>query len=225
MKKLSPKGRKITEFIVLASVIILSFIFWNTYYIFPIKIFVVLLHEISHGLAAIASGGNILEIQINYNLGGVCKIKGGNSLLIASAGYIGSLLWGGLLFLSARKQNFSTYVCTFISIGLIIITALFIKHVFGIFFTLGFAIFLFISPRYLPDLFHQLSIKTLGIISCLYTIFDIKSDLITLNYRSTDAQVIANITNVPALFWGILMLTVSLLIFYLLIRANFKKAI
>ena len=225
MKKLSPKGRKITEFLVLTSAIILSFIFWNTFYIFPIKLFVVLLHEISHGLAAIASGGNIAEIQINYNLGGAAKITGGNSLLIASAGYIGSLLWGGLLFLSARNQKFSIYVCTFYSIGILIITALFIKHLFGIFFALGFVIFLFISPRYLPDLFHKFSIKILGIISCLYTIFDIKSDLITLNYSSTDAQIIANITNIPAIFWGFLMLAVSLLIFYLLIRTNFKKAV
>ena len=44
---------------------------WNTVFVYPLKIFVVFMHEVSHGLAAIATGGRIVEIQINPQQGGV----------------------------------------------------------------------------------------------------------------------------------------------------------
>jgi len=35
---------------------------WNTPVVYPLKIFVVFMHEISHGIAAMATGGQIEEI-------------------------------------------------------------------------------------------------------------------------------------------------------------------
>ena len=38
---------------------------WDTPVIYPLKIFVVLLHEISHGIAALATGGSIERITLD----------------------------------------------------------------------------------------------------------------------------------------------------------------
>ena len=42
--------------------IVIAFL-WNTQFVYPLKIFVVFMHEVSHGLAALATGGSIKEIQ------------------------------------------------------------------------------------------------------------------------------------------------------------------
>ena len=69
--------------------------FWDTSFVYPLKLFVVLLHEISHGLAAVLTGGEIQAVEITPQQGGVCRCPGGNVFFTLSAGYLGSLLWGG----------------------------------------------------------------------------------------------------------------------------------
>ena len=81
---------------------------WNTLFIYPIKIFVVFMHEVSHGLAAIATGGRIVEIQINPQQGGYAITQGGSRFWTLTAGYLGSLLWGGLILLLAARNAFLT---------------------------------------------------------------------------------------------------------------------
>lgn len=49
----------------LEALISIALVFWDTLLIYPIKLFVVTLHEMSHGLMAMAFGGDIIEIQID----------------------------------------------------------------------------------------------------------------------------------------------------------------
>ena len=79
---------------------------WNTLFVYPLKIFVVFMHEVSHGLAAIATGGRILEIQINPQQGGHALTQGGSRFWTLTAGYLGSLLWGGVILLLAARTRF-----------------------------------------------------------------------------------------------------------------------
>ena len=51
---------------------------WNTVVMFPLKVFVVFMHEVSHGLAAYATGGSIVEIEINSQQGGHALTRGGS---------------------------------------------------------------------------------------------------------------------------------------------------
>ena len=59
---------------------------WDTPFVYPVKLFVVLLHEISHGLATLATGGRILAIEVTPREGGLCRCPGGNAFLSLSAG-------------------------------------------------------------------------------------------------------------------------------------------
>jgi hypothetical protein len=45
---------------------------WDTWLVTPLKLFVVMLHEVSHGLAAVATGGSIDRIVLTPDLGGAC---------------------------------------------------------------------------------------------------------------------------------------------------------
>jgi hypothetical protein len=222
--KLSPKGKITTEILILFLSVIITYFFWDSFFIYPIKLFVVLLHESSHCLVALITGGSVSKIQIDYQIGGSCIVKGGNQILIAAAGYLGSLFFGGLLFISGKYYKFSKYVCSFLAIVFLVLIFTLIKELFGILFTFGFAIILFLSPRVLPVIIHSYLLKILGIISCFYTIIDIKDDLITTELRKTDAQILAVQTGISATFWGITILIISIVILYFLLRLNFKES-
>ena len=76
-----------------------ALLLWGTFVVYPFRLFVVFLHEISHGLAAVATGGSIVSIGLSFDEGGVCLTRGGWPFLILNAGYLGSLSWGALFLL------------------------------------------------------------------------------------------------------------------------------
>jgi len=55
-------------------------------------------HEISHGLAALVTGGMIQNIILSFDGSGVCTTRGGSRFLISFSGYAGSALWGLLIY-------------------------------------------------------------------------------------------------------------------------------
>ena len=62
-------------------------------------------HEISHGFAALLSGGSIKSITLNYDGSGHCVSQGGVRFVTAFSGYMGSALWGLMIYLSAINSR------------------------------------------------------------------------------------------------------------------------
>jgi len=83
----------------------LSLALWDTFLVYPFRIFVVFLHEISHGLAAVLTGGAIESIGLSFDEGGVCRTRGGWPFLILNAGYLGSLLWGATFLVLGERRT------------------------------------------------------------------------------------------------------------------------
>lgn len=223
MRKLSDKGKNVIEVFLMLLSIITAWIFWDTFVIFPVKLFVVLLHEISHLLTAVFSGGTVKELEIDYHIGGSCVLQGGNQWLTALTGYLGSMLFGSLMFLSANNIRLCKTVCIIISLIFIIITIMYIKILFGILFTLGFAVILFLLVLIPFDYFRRLFIKILGMLSCLYILFDVKNDLLTFEYKDSDALVLEKATTIPSIYWGILIFIITFITIYYLFKFNFKS--
>ncbi len=63
------------------------------------------LHEISHGLAAIATGGDIIDITLNFDGSGEARSRGGNETLTTFSGYAGAPILAGLLYLAASLRG------------------------------------------------------------------------------------------------------------------------
>ena len=89
----------------LALIPVLVFALWNTPVVFPVKVLVVFLHELSHGLAAVLTGGSIVAISLSVQQGGEATTLGGNGFIILSAGYLGSLLFGVAMLLIAVRTH------------------------------------------------------------------------------------------------------------------------
>ncbi len=62
-----------------------ALVLWDTVVAYPFRVFVVFLHEISHGLAAVLTGGRIVSIGLSIDEGGVCVTRGGWRFVVLSA--------------------------------------------------------------------------------------------------------------------------------------------
>lgn len=78
--------------------------------IYPFKLFGTFVHEWCHALVAIATGGNVAQLQINGDLSGETFTRGGWPLFIASAGYTGAAIVGALLLLAPTRHANRTLV-------------------------------------------------------------------------------------------------------------------
>ena len=92
------------------SIAVVSWCFWLTPALTPLKIFVVFIHEASHALATVLTGGRVVSMVVTPWESGYVQSVGGSPLLIASAGYVGSALFGGVMLLCAGRQRWATTI-------------------------------------------------------------------------------------------------------------------
>ncbi len=72
----------------------------------PFRLFVTMIHELAHGLAAELTGGDFLRFEVTSRGAGLAYTRGGSPFVIIQAGYLGTALFGaGLLILSHRTQR------------------------------------------------------------------------------------------------------------------------
>jgi len=200
-------------------------LFWNTALVYPLKIFVVLLHETSHAMAAVATGGSIQRITLDPLQGGACYCSGGNAFLTLSAGYLGSLLWGGLMISVARSKRVKVSLVNSLIGGLVIgLTILYVRNGFGVGFGIAFGVAMIAASRKLSGSLNRSLLLTLGLTSALYAILDIKSDVIDRPELESDAHMLAELTGIPTVAWGVLWIAAALAFSFWLLRRAYQDA-
>lgn len=184
---------------------------WDTWAVYPLKILVVFFHELSHGLAAIFTGGSISHIELSAQQGGVCYTRGGSRFLTLTAGYLGSLLWGGLILLTAARTRLDRYISGGLGVLIILIGLLFLRPLFS--FGFGFVAIAGIGFMglgfFASERINDMLLRTVGLTSILYAPLDIKSDILDRPHLRSDAVMLAEHTHIPSTVWGILWITVA----------------
>ena len=198
---------------------------WDTRILYPLKIFVVFLHEVSHGIAAIIGGGSIQRIEISPNQGGVCYCGGGIRFLTLTAGYLGSLLWGVAMLLVVGAKRI-WHVVSLAGLGVLVVTVslLYVRSGFGLMFGLMFGLALIAVARYLPSEIQTMTLTVLGLTSCLYAVWDIKSDVLNRPEIRSDASMLAELTGVPTVLWGLLWTGIAIVVCWWLLKRTFEKS-
>ena len=217
--------RKLTFLIGFAAYFSTIWYLWDTPAVYPLKVFVVLLHEISHAMIAVATGGTIERIVLDPNQGGACYCPGGNAFLTLSAGYLGSLAWGGLLVSAGQMKRINSRWVTG-AVGLLVVglTLAYVRNLFGFWFGLAFGSVLFLGALRLSAAVNQGILLTLGLTSCLYAILDIKSDVLDRPELRSDAAMLGELTGIHTVVWGGLWITVAVLASAWLFQWSYRRA-
>ena len=78
---------------------------------------------------------------------------------------------------------------------------------------------LLLAAIYLGKDANDWLLRVIGIVSCLYAVLDIKSDVLDRPEANSDAHMLSEHTGIPTLFWGMLWIAVALVLTFLFLRA------
>jgi Peptidase M50B-like len=197
---------------------LVALVFWNSALVYPLRVFVVFLHEISHGLAAALTGGRIVAIGLTFDEGGVCITQGGSRFLILNAGYLGSLFWGALFLVLSARTRASREITGVVGVFVLVVTLLYVRSFFGFVYGLLAGAALALAAVKLPrDVVDDL-LQGIGVVSCLYAVWDVLSDVVTRDVPGSDASALGRLTGIPGVLWGIAWTLVSLAVVFFALR-------
>lgn len=198
---------------------ILVFALWRTPVMIPLKILIVFFHEASHALMTILTGGEVLTLTISPDQGGSVVSRGGNRFLTLTAGYLGSLLIGVTLLLTAMRTNADRWVLAFCACVMIIVTALYMRGSFAITFGIMTAIIMGGMAKFLSNNLIDLVLRLIGLTSMIYVPYDILSDTILRSSLRSDARMLAEEIGGFTVMWGVIWLIISLIVIFWCLRS------
>lgn len=213
--------KKLSLLILLLGLIIIA---WDYSILYPLKLLVVFFHESSHALAALLTGGTVKELIINKDQGGHVISQGGNQFIILSAGYIGSLLWGVVIYLTSVKTNYDKTIMAVLAVSIIIITVVFSRSLFSWLFGLLTGGAMLLMAKYLAEKYNDFALRVIGLTSMLYAPLDIYSDTISRSYLPSDAYLLANYTGGATILWGGIWIIISVIVIFYCLKSTLNTA-
>ncbi|KAI1491178.1 peptidase M50B-like-domain-containing protein [Biscogniauxia mediterranea] len=210
----SSDSQKVTLGVIAAYVVVIA-ILWNVPYVrwslWPFKMLVIAFHEFGHAITAVLTGGRVKSISLDPREGGVTHMVGGKSAITLPAGYLGSSFIGALLIFCGfnivaskiaslvlavcflltlwwGKRDWLTILTILLAVGLLV-ACWFIVHAEALRFVVLF----------------------IGVMSSLYSVWDICDDLILRKVNSSDASVFAQRYGGSSQCWGVIWSIISII--------------
>lgn len=187
--------------------------------LYPINLLVTFLHELGHAIGAILTGGSVEEINISKSGAGFTRTRGGNLPIILMGGYLGSALFGNILFLIGAKSPYLSKPLLGLLGAAMIFTGLYwFNSMFTTGFLLLFSLGLFVIVW--KTNWSREVLMFLGLASILYIIQDFNIGPSSDLKKYAEEMVI-----LPAKAWMYIWLVVVLVLFYFNIKFIFKNEI
>jgi hypothetical protein len=231
------------QFNLLLFATIVSVLLWFTpfahYVVYPLQLFATFIHEGSHALTAVITGSSVQSLTVSPDASGAVWSAANGwlaQLLISSAGYVGTTAFGVLLLFWIRAA-YSARLALHFSAGFVgFMTLVFglvfpIWNVFSINVSFGSVAFTVLSGALLAvGLFAVAKFASLKwanfalsflAVQCLLNAFFSLRDLFyisTVTGGQTDAANMANATGIPAAFWVLMWIGISVAITTLALR-------
>ncbi len=211
----------------------LVMVLWWIPIINPIKLMVVLFHEMSHVFAAYLTGGIVFGIAIDPGGAGITLGIGGKSLIILMAGYTGSLIIGFFLYRFSttwEPNEVWALLCILCCISLLLGWL----NSFTAFFGYGAIILMFICLFVLSSEANKLLIRLIATTCCMYPLIDVIGEVLSGSARGfmvggeqtgSDISQIAAFTGISKELMGAAWIIAGiLLIVYLVIWTSKTEA-
>ena len=193
-------------------------VLWQTPAVLPLKILIVFLHELSHAIATILTGGSVVSMTVDPQQGGMVVSRGGARFVILTAGYLGSLLIGVALFIGALRTGWDRVIMGLMGALMLAVTALYLRDGFAIGFGAVTGGLMLLVARFLPQDVNDLLLRVIGLSSMIYVPLDIFSDTIARSHLNSDARMLSEEFGGPTLSWGGAWLILSALVIFWCLR-------
>ncbi len=198
---------------------------WLQWLVYPFRLFGTFVHELSHGLAAIATGGQFHRFAVQPDLSGVALSAGGVRIVVASAGYVGSAVAGGVLIFLYQRLLSARVLLIAIGTALAVLCVLFVRNLFGVTTGLGLAAVLLFAGLRLGPSWRDALLVTLAMqlildgYNSLFTVLSLARE----SGVHTDAHTMAQLTMLPALVWVLVWMGLSTFVLYYALRWSFAR--
>lgn len=215
---------------------VLVWVPWIRPLAYPFRLLVSLVHELSHGLAALVTGGHFRNFVVFGDGSGLAYTAGGWRLVVIPAGYLGATTFGAALIFLGTSLKGSRWALGILGTAMALLSlryglpGLFHEHVLGALLAvvsgtaLG-AIFLWIcfkaADRLVVFTIHLVAfLAGINAFSDLWYLIGLSTSQAA---SATDARSMADITWFPAVFWAILWALCSAVILILAVRAAWNR--
>ncbi len=198
----------------LVGIVVAGAFFWDAPALLPFKLLAVMGHETGHALAALVVGGSVDRVSLSLDESGEClsRIPDGffARVLVFSAGYVGSAIISVLLLVLSFRFDARRLMLGAACLWLALMGLFYARDAFTLLFSLGMAALFGVGAKWLPGALVGGLNLFIASFTALYAVMDLKDDLWNSAVRShSDAQLLANVTIVPALVWAALWTLVS----------------
>jgi hypothetical protein len=178
-------------------------------------------HEISHGIAAILTGGKVLRIQLFANGAGLCTTQGGIGFVISFAGYAGATFWGWGIYTLANAHQKAAQIFSVLIFILLVSSIVFWGRDILTWFILAVLAALFLLTIKLKKI-HYLQ-RLMQLFGLLILLNSLSSPSYLLDGRHLgDGAALASMTFIPEIIWVLIWFSVALLALYSLYKTAKK---
>jgi len=166
-------------------------------------------HEISHGLAALVTGGTIVKIQLFPNGAGLCTTRGGMNFLISFMGYAGAALWGmGIYFVASMHQRIAQILSGIIALLLVTTLIFWARDILTFIIIAVLLAVVLLKFKYSKLSYLQLSLQITG---ALILLNSVKSPWYLVDGRNFgDGAALSQLTGIPEIIWVFVWFTIGI---------------
>lgn len=198
----------------------------------PFVIITTFIHEMGHGLTAIATGGSLVKIEVFRNGSGLATIHtfpGWKHASTAAGGLLAPSIVGGLFIAAGPSRRAASIMFLCLSIFMLGCCALWVRSVFGLAVLIPMGLlFLWLSRKHKSGI-DQFLIQFMGVHMLVdtftRTIPYIFSDDANVagDVRHSDSSVIAEQLIGGHFLWACIVAAIALLIFAFSLRVTYRQ--
>lgn len=218
--QVTPTVTQRNTLIVAGCYILVIGILWHvpflSWIIYPFKLLTVGFHEMSHAFVGVLTCATIHSIELDPDEGGETRMSGGIQWLTLPAGYLGSSFIGASLIACGFDTNASKVASIVMAVFFLFTLWWAKRNWLSWVLILGMSglivLFWFVGGGVALRYF----VLFIGVMSCMYALWDVIDDTIARKTNSSDATAFAKICRCfPSQVWGVIWLIQAAIFFAL----------